>query len=472
MFSSFPKTPERGRSRFSKVLPVPPENSSKVEERTSPALTSKYMHSPLPPLPISKEKMAMATVPRRRPVAGAGVQVGSVGSTKSPSIRSVSSNYSDSPELSHSLSDVSTKDSLSGVDSDATPPLPPKDSQRQQAAPKTPNKLLDSPLANFSPSPPREEIWRRRSVKSDRSIVFPNLKLQKSNGSTASPPRRQEPPAERALPRSIAGRKPVPVRPAPPHPDLMGNKLAKLRNKSREEKENTREDSSKHEAPKQQIPPPQRLPTPDYLKADEQQPITPQILSPVSPFTPPEEKPPVLPEKSEYRPEIRKNALRTNSESTTIRPNMSSSHSRDTSETLTITSEAPVIRSPQPNKALPTRLLTPQPGQDKTSPLSLPSPINALATHFPTIQSPAIQGTIFPGPPLGIVHFDCYQSHKFMRSTRNTLCPVACMICKRKDTDTRWRCTWCCLSACGSCMQILSSIPGKDLKICLERIGH
>jgi hypothetical protein len=76
-----------------------------------------------------------------------------------------------------------------------------------------------------------------------------------------------------------------------------------------------------------------------------------------------------------------------------------------------------------------------------------------------------------PGLPLSTLHFDCYQSHKFMRSSRNTLCPVACMICQKRDAEMRWKCTWCCLSACGSCMQMLSSIPGKDLRVCLGRIG-
>jgi hypothetical protein len=74
------------------------------------------------------------------------------------------------------------------------------------------------------------------------------------------------------------------------------------------------------------------------------------------------------------------------------------------------------------------------------------------------------------GPCVEKVHLECYQSHRFMRGAKNTLCPVACMICEGKDTEPRWRCTWCCLSACASCMQVLSSIPGRDLAVCLERI--
>lgn len=468
MFSSHPKSPERGRSRFSKALPVAPGNEDRVEERSPPALTSKYMHSPRPPLP--QEKM---TIPRR-PVGGQ-VEV-----TKPPSIKSILSNYSDSPGPSRSVSDSSTKESLSGVESE-TPQLPPKDSQRRpQTPPKSTNKLLDSPFADFTPSPPREEIWRRRSVKSERSLNFPNLKLQKSNGSTASPPRRQEPStSERPLPRSTTSRKPIPARPAPPQPaaDSMGNKLTKLKRGSGDKSSSS--DESRNEPPKHAYSPLKRLPTPEYLKAD-LLPSTPQIHSPLSPFTPPEEKAPTLPQKSESRQDSRANVLRTNSESTTIRPDIISStdsHSRTTSETLTVNSEPAVIYGPQPTKALPaatqTHLLTPQPSNgENTSPLYLPSPINALSAKFPTIRSPAAHGTIFPGPPLNVTHFECYQSHKKMRSTSNTLCPVACMICKRKDTEVRWRCTWCCLSACGSCMRVLSAIPGKDLKVCLDRLSR
>jgi hypothetical protein len=467
MFSTFPSTPGRGRSRFSKALPTAPGDASKSPDSSS-SVISKYMHSPLPPLPKEKEKMAMA-IPRR-PVGGnaAGIE-----SSKAPSIKSVSSVYSDSPGLSRSLSDTSTKDSLSGVDSDAgpTPPLPPKDSQRPQNSPTTPNKLANGALPNFNPSPPRTELWKRRSVSSNKSISLTDLKLQKSNGSTASPPKNQEPPADRGLPRSITGRKPVPARPAPPQPDLMGNKISKLRNKSQGEKGDTAEHSSQNEAPNQTYPAIQRPPTPEYPKADKHQPSTPQVLSPRSPFTPPDdEKAPALPQKSDSRAKtIQSDLPRSDSQATTIRPNISSSNSSENSESHTITSEAPILLAPHPEKPFAARLLTPQLSPDKTSPLVLPSPSHRI--HFPSVQSPAAKGTIFPGPPLSVVHFKCFQSHKLMRSTRNTLCPVACMICKKKDTEIRWKCTWCCLSACGSCMQVLSSIPGKDLETCVERVG-
>lgn len=486
MYSPFPSTPSRGRSRFSKVLPTPPVDSSVAAESSpAPALTSRAVRTDLPTLPceaVKAPKMAIA----RRPVGGVGGEVKLPARTTS--IASVSSVYSDSPGLSRSLSDSSTKDSLSGIDSEdgPTPPLPPKDKdgRNQDEGPQTANKVSPNSISSLNNSPQRPEIWRRRSAKSDRSIVFPDLKLQKSNGSTASPPRRQEQQNDpKQLPRSLAGRKPVPLRAAPPQPDFMGNKISKLR------KRGSSESSSKDEGPTQ--PAPQqystgpRLPTPDYVKTDRQQPLTPNVLSPVSPFTPPDDKPPLVPRKSESRSQA--SSQRSGSEATIVAPthesvpqiksptkeNLFSSqgHTRDTSDTLTITSEPAVRLSPQPQRPTATaRILTPQPSPDKTSPLSLPSPVSH-AQYFPTIQSPAARGTIFPGPALTLVHFDCYQYHKFMRSTNNRTCPVACMICERKDSEMRWRCAWCCLSACGSCMQVLSSVPGKDLRACLERLG-
>ena len=309
-----------------------------------------------------------------------------------------------------------------------TPPLPLKDGQRQLATPRTPNGL-GSPISSLK-SPSRPEIWRRRSVKSDRSILFPELKLEKSNGSTGTP-RRQEALSERSLPavpnptpRNKPGQKPDPVR-----SQLMGNKISRLNDRLENE----------HEA---SYPSSKRIPTPEYLKTDKQ-PLK-LVFSPVLPETPPEE-PPQVPQKSGSR------------------LNLLAAQSRNASEPLTVTSEPVVMRSPQPQKAYVARILTPQPSPSSVSPLP-PSFV------FPGLP-PAPEGTISSPQALDIVHLDCYQSHKFMRSSRNTTCPVACMICRKKDAEKRWKCTWCCLSACAACMQVLASIPGKDLRVCLERIA-
>jgi len=450
--SSFPSTPGRGRSRFSKMLPQPPEEKSlSIEKKMGPAL----LQSALPPRPEGEAKKPIA-IPRR-PV---GAQSNHA---KAPSIGSISSVYSDSPGLSRSFSNGSsynTRDSLSGVDS--TPPLPAKDNQRSRTMPSSPT-ILSSPISSLRSSPSRPEIWKRRSERSEKSLSFPELKLDRSNGSTATG--RHETPARAQIPRSLAGRKPIPARPAPPQPDLMGNKLAKLKNKNLGE---SSEEISNDEAPNPYTSF-KRLPTPEYLKTDKAQPLTPQVVSPVSPVTPPEEQAPEVPMKSEARASVAAARLESTNRSILL-----STHSREPSETLTITSEPAVKRSPQPKKSFAAKILTPQPSPDKASPLSLPSPLSpsaGLGINFPTLPTHAEQGTVMSGLPLNGLHFDCFQSHKFMRSSRNTLCPISCMICEKKDAEMRWKCVWCCLSACGACMQVLSSIPGKDLRICLERIG-
>ncbi|PVH86870.1 hypothetical protein DL98DRAFT_582191 [Cadophora sp. DSE1049] len=403
-------------------------------------------------------------IPRRPVGGGAGGDVKNEKPARAASIASVSSVYSDSPGVSRSLSgSSSTKDSLSGVDSSEDgpmPPLPPKDKDRQtpDEKPQT-HKISSNSISSFDNALQPTEIWRRRSVKSDRSIIFPDLILQSSNGSTASPPRRQEQTTDQArdhLPRSTTNRrKPVPARPAPPQPDYMGNKVAKLRKKG------SREDSTNDEGPAapQPFESVQRLPTPEYLKADKQQPVTPSIISPVSPITPPDDKPPLVPRKSESRSLA---ASQGSSDVTIVARDIVAPHAR------TPENDPPVRLVAHTRDGSNT--LTPQPSSGKTSPLSLPSPASHAA-YFPTVPSPAAPGTIFPCPELDLVHLDCYQSHKIMKGCNNRVCPTACMVCERKDTEKRWRCAWCCLGACGSCMRILDSVPGKDLRLALERIG-
>ncbi|KAG0646683.1 hypothetical protein D0Z07_6271 [Hyphodiscus hymeniophilus] len=419
----------------------------------------------------------MSTSIPRRPVGAAATERASAGS-----IASASSTYSSSPGFSRSMSDSSnkTKDSLSGIDSeaDASPPLPQKDSQRQ---PQTTKSTLGSPASSFQTSPLRPEIWRRRPVKSDRSIVFPELKLSNSNGSTAGPPPERELPAlpsHSQLPRSQA-QKLLPARPAPPQPDLggMGQKFSKLKDKARRGSRASEDvQPQSHYSPFQR----KRLPTPDYLKSDKlQKTIIPQVLSPISPETPPvDDAPPAVPPRAESRSTSSLTIVPdTVLANRTNRPDLLSSHSRDTSETLTVTSELQVVRSPQPQKAYAAKILTPShsppPSEQIRSLDSIPpvtTPASKLNINFPKPSTPSTPGAILQGPQLGIVHLECYHNHNQMRHSKNTLCPVACMVCRKNEIGPLWRCAWCCLSACGACMQVLTSIPGRDLRVCLERV--
>jgi hypothetical protein len=464
---------ERGRSQFSKILPAAPQLPIPLllppppHPKKSSSLVSTYssvsrsINSPLPPVP---EKTMPAMAIARRPVGGPTIH------TKLPSVGSVSSVYSESPGFSRSLSDSSrrTKDSLSGVDDSepATPPLPPKDSQRQQLA-ELPKHVLAAPTTSFQQSPPKPEIWRRRSLKNDNEITVPQLNLETSNGSTASPPRQV--PSGRPRPSHLP-RRPVPSRPAPPQPDAMGNKTSKLRGWGRRFSDHSSKDD---ESVLSQHAPFNRLPTPEYLQTDQQQPLTPNVLSPVSPETPPFDNRPPLPQKSESR---LTGTVGSSVDTSNLTNDFStSSHSRTTSSTLTVTSE-PLVQPPQPKKAFPTRILTPQPSPSPsaiTSPLELPSPLRhpGPTASFPRNSILLPEGTVFASPPLEIVHFECYQFHKFMRVSRNAIGPVGCMICQKRDPGKRWRCPWCCMGACGSCMEVLVSIPDRDLKTCLRMIG-
>jgi hypothetical protein len=479
--------PAPGRSRFSKALPPPPPPANLNKPQPQPMKTS--VHSPLPPLPPPKMTMAIP----RRPVGGPSQHA------KMRSVDSASSTYSDTPGFSRSTSTGSyqTKDSLNAVDSalDTTPPLPPKDNESEN-----PLQIpLASPISNLNYSPPGPELWRRRSQKSDKGIAFAELNLSKSNGSTANPTEKEQP--ARSLPSQLPrsqGRKPLPVGDIASTLEQMGNKLSKLKLHGKDDKKGSKEHKGelKYTTNNVESPGQKRLPTPEYVKNDVQQPLTPRVISPETPpneyvspveLTPPIEHASDTPRRSDSQttttdsrrePDISSLAPSTDAAlaQSTVPSSFVSTHSREPSDTLTITSQAP-IRTPQPQKTVTTSFFTsqlsPTTNSPQVSPI-LPSPHNVVngLPRFPTLPSPAPPGTVLPGAPLDVTHFECYQAHRYMRSSRNELCPVACMVCQKREGGQRWRCAWCCLSACGSCMKALNSVPGNDLKACLRRIGR
>ena len=65
----------------------------------------------------------------------------------------------------------------------------------------------------------------------------------------------------------------------------------------------------------------------------------------------------------------------------------------------------------------------------------------------------------FPGgpipvlaPPLTVIHYKCYQSHRRILLSRNKVNPVPCMTCGEAEGEARWKCIWCALRICGACM--------------------
>jgi hypothetical protein len=459
-----------GRSRFSKALPVPPPNPSYDDEsRRGKANPFPSAQRALPPAP----KLNIASTIPRRPVGGQN-------NSKEPSIASISPAYSESPKaLPNYQALVKKLESMETMEAGKTPPPPPKDKGKHPLpdVPQEPTHLhsnsTSSTASSANASSPRSEIWRRRSVKSDRSGSITELKLTKSNGFTTSPPLVNPssplPVAKNSLPPlpsqparpvvGLPGRDIKPARPAPPQPDAMGSKISKiLKPESKGSLPSADESKFRGRPTNHQLSPIKRLPTPDYQSTDTrfQQPPASQALPLASPETPPSDLSPELGQDhtflgehiSSSGPQKPRNDLK-------LLPSV-----RATEPVETVTRGPSPPRSSQPQKPeLPSILAIKRPPSRNTEALS---------------PEEALPGTpdCFPPAALSTIHFDCYQSHRQMRGSRNDVCPVACMVCEVKDAEKRWMCTWCSLRCCDPCMKGLTDVPGKDLRKCLEWIGR
>lgn len=349
--------------------------------------------------------------------------------------------------------------SKDGRDSVTPPPIPQKDAARPEV---TAFRLAENHVV-------KPEIWKRRSTRSNSDLSFEDLKLKSSNGSTAnSPPRQVQPPPDRSLPPIPNNEKKLPPPRPPPQQDYissMGQKNSKLRKK----------ESYGASASPSNLP--GRLPTPDYHKTDYRVPHTPSIISPQSPVSP---ESPDLPSFHQSPIEKVKGIFKTASSPNlpqvqihkSLDSDLTFEHSRSSSDTLTIVAptESTIFTAPQPQKAnAAARILTPQPSPPvaitvRSPPQTPKSPFSARAFAFQNAN------TIHPGPTIDVRHYDCYQKHRFMRPSRNDKCPLGCMVCDKRDTEKRWSCTWCCLRICTKCMEILAA-NGKDLKICVDKVG-
>ncbi|CAM1505523.1 Fc.00g111600.m01.CDS01 [Cosmosporella sp. VM-42] len=215
---------------------------------------------------------------------------------------------------------------------DAPPPPPPSkdDKYHLPASPAPASVAKPDPSKQHidNPSPPRQpQIWRRRSLKAERSLELPDLKLISTNGSTAatqplSQPTQSQLPALKVTPlplqppRSTGGLPGRNIRPAPPPPppkeqvadaQVMGNSTSKLKNLKNKlqafhRKEGSTSDTTVETAAR---PGTQRPPTPEYQKQDVKTPIIDTFVSPVSPASspePPTEVSPVLPKELPREP--------------------------------------------------------------------------------------------------------------------------------------------------------------------------
>lgn len=222
---------------------------------------------------------------------------------------------------------------------DARPPTPPTKEIQRPMTPKSSKALpsipsehakISSPMADQSPSQP--QLWRRRSLKSDKPLTVPQLKLTSSHGSTAasaqevgalqqdiySLPKPRPPFAGSALDspilkgfQSFPGRN---IRPSPsnktlpknPRPEIMENPKPRedqdgFSQYAQEVEDGYKASSSEAAAPALS-PRIQRPPTPEYdhgeSPIDGNFPSMRSPASPASPVTPPTEGRPlsIIPE--------------------------------------------------------------------------------------------------------------------------------------------------------------------------------
>lgn len=453
----------QSQSRVSKALPLPPPppptNDAGIRGKSNPFPT---------------QNRALPAIPRR-PVGNQGDNM------TVRSMRSVSSTNSESPKMVQSFGSIINNGSTVAAEIEGVPPPPPKHNNGPPQLPEIPrstNHLYSLSISSTgsNPSSPQSELWRRRSVKSDKSATISDLKLNKSNGSTATPSSTNQPSPpkhEHSLPflpsestRAIVGlpgrniRKPVPVHEQAAPPNDMGSKPSKISNAGIRVISDVKDMArigGKSEVSR--ISPVKRLPTPDYQPTDKplQQQLSPQLFSPASPVTP----------SSVTSPGFRRDSLYLGEQPTgpdppnprddrTLLPSL---RPKERFEKPTASMEDIVPQSPRPQKPSSTSAV-----QEHQPPPS----VDAVSSTLPVLASPH---GVSSAAALSIVHLNCYQSHKFMRSSRNDICPVECMVCEMKDKERRWMCNWCSLRCCDPCMKGLVQIPGKDLRKFLESIG-
>jgi len=193
------------------------------------------------------------------------------------------------------------------------PPPPPS---KQEARPQVPSKspVDTTPTLANSPSAPQPQIWRRRSLKSEKTPAVSELRLAATNGSTAAtqspaesarpflqpaqPPTNSTSPLQTArTPTGLTGLPGRNIRPAAPQDwagtaPKLGDRISQIEakldiklgtvEKQAEPQQTVRQQTAKPD------PPIQRLPTPEYEKHDVRRPLVQTIVSPVSPASSPE----------------------------------------------------------------------------------------------------------------------------------------------------------------------------------------
>ncbi|KAJ0298831.1 hypothetical protein COL516b_009633 [Colletotrichum fioriniae] len=346
------------------------------------------------------------------------------------------------------------------------PPHPAYYNEQAGAAPvnSAPAPTAGSPTSYVSAASPQQQqrpLWRRRSVKSD-------LPSQSQTAQTNN----------------------------------MGQEVSRLKEKIhhlRDGQDGANVGTSHSDTA---LSPTQRLPTPDYEKEDVKTPVVETIVSPVSPASSPE---PGREQSNGSKPPIpRKAVTARNLHNAQSLPQMRADGPVTSSEAPpTITRDFAVSPvSPDPQNQLPPRAApnkqqqqqqqqqreyvpyAPAPGfaQGDMRPASrdqrpnqepveyrelkvkdLP-PADPRASFFPMQGSePPSPGMIYKALPLKESMLDCYVKHRTMDRTRNRNYALTCQTCGKADTEDRYKCQFCYVRMCASCLQIFNS-NRRDLR--------
>ncbi|GJC86514.1 hypothetical protein ColLi_09352 [Colletotrichum liriopes] len=370
---------------------------------------------------------------------------------------------------------------------------------------------VGSPTSVVSSSSPQRPLWRRRSVKSDRNIEVPELQLAVSHGSTAasqpntaqtsysaaSPPTQQQQHFPLAAQPGIAGRQ---------HGsrgvEAEGQDLAPARRPGRRQ---PRSVSQRHGA----LADAAALADPDYEKEDVKTHVVDRVVSPVSPASSPEpardqannEPKPPIPRKAvtarnlhaaHSLPQMRADGPVTSHEAppTITRDFAVSPVSPHARNQLSPRSAHNQQQQQKGQGQHPAREYTPYtphapapgPAQGDLQPASrdqrphqepadyrelkvkdLP-PADPRASYFPMQGSePPSPGMIYKALPLKESMLDCYVKHRVMDRTRNRNYALTCQTCGKADTEDRYKCQFCYVRMCGSCLQVFN-INRRDLR--------